>query len=106
MSTIFDKEKEDNIVDLDEELDNQPQNTDNLVEKIKINLHKALNHYWNAPLNHLLITMLLEPCCKSIAKLNNWKLENIKEKFPVLSSLDANIWPCQPPQHPVSAYSQ
>ncbi|CAG8496861.1 4013_t:CDS:2 [Gigaspora margarita] len=73
MLTIFDEEEEDNIVNLDEESDSQPQNTNNLVEKIKRNLHKALNHYWDAPPDHSLITMLLDPCCKFITKLDNWE---------------------------------
>ncbi|CAG8813744.1 8460_t:CDS:1, partial [Gigaspora rosea] len=75
MSTIFDEEREDNKDDLDKESDSQPQNTDNLVEEIKRNLHKELNHYWDAPLDHSLITMLLDPRCKSMTKLDNWEHE-------------------------------
>ncbi|CAG8761461.1 8791_t:CDS:2, partial [Cetraspora pellucida] len=57
MLTIFDEKEEENIVDVNEELEiiitanedkfklSQPQNTDNLVEKIKESLYKALDYY-------------------------------------------------------------
>ncbi|CAG8772630.1 2846_t:CDS:1 [Dentiscutata erythropus] len=82
MSTIFDEE---NIVDEDEELEiiitanrgkfklSQPQNTDNLVEKVKESLYKALDYYWDAPLDCSLIAMLLDLCCKSMKKLDSWE---------------------------------
>ncbi|CAG8676821.1 36323_t:CDS:2, partial [Gigaspora margarita] len=62
--------EEDNIVNLDEESDSQPQNTNNLVEKIKRNLHKPLNHYWDAPLDH---SLLLDPY---FCKYNSLCIEN------------------------------
>ncbi|CAG8563694.1 138_t:CDS:1, partial [Dentiscutata erythropus] len=84
MVTVFEEEEE-NIVDLDKELEiivtangdkfkiNQPQNVDNLAEKVKENLYKALNHYWDAPLDSSLIAMLLDPHCKSMKKLDSWE---------------------------------
>ncbi|CAG8553040.1 36016_t:CDS:2 [Gigaspora margarita] len=86
MSTIFEEDEED-IVDVDKELKtiitanggkfklSQPQNTNSLVEKVKESLHIALNHYWDTPLDYSLIAMLLDPCCKSIRKLNSWECD-------------------------------
>ncbi|CAG8490237.1 22544_t:CDS:2 [Gigaspora rosea] len=85
MSTIFDEEEEDNIVDLDEESD----------KKIKRNLHKALNHYWDAPLDHSLIAMLLDPRCKSMTKLDNWERDKaislLREEYNSICIKNENI---------------
>ncbi|CAG8695630.1 2098_t:CDS:1, partial [Cetraspora pellucida] len=40
----------------------QPQNTDNLVKKIKESLYKALDYYWNTSHDCSLIAMLLNLC--------------------------------------------
>ncbi|CAG8792673.1 11797_t:CDS:2, partial [Dentiscutata erythropus] len=106
MLTIFDEEEE-NIVDIDEELEiiitanggkfklSQPQNTDNLVEKVKENLYKALDHYWDTPLDCSLIAMLLDPRCKSMKKLNSWErdkaIDLLREKYDLLSIRNESI---------------
>ncbi|CAG8678406.1 40131_t:CDS:2 [Gigaspora margarita] len=93
MLTIFDKEEEEDIIDIDEELEiiiianggkfklNQPQNTDNLEEKVKKSLYKALDYYWNTPLDCSLIAILLDSCCKSMKKLDSWKCDKAIDLF-------------------------
>ncbi|CAG8679584.1 6868_t:CDS:2 [Cetraspora pellucida] len=72
--TIFDKKKE-NIVDVDKKL--KIIIMANRVEKVKKSLYKALDYYWDAPLDCSLITMLLDSCCKSMKKLDSWKRERL-----------------------------
>lgn len=106
MSTIFEEEEED-IIDFDEELEiittsngnkfklSQPQNTESLVEKVKASLHKALNHYWDAPLDSSLIAMLLDPHCKSMKKLDSWERDKaislLQEEYNLLSNGNETI---------------
>ncbi|CAG8788841.1 36013_t:CDS:1 [Gigaspora margarita] len=101
MSTIFDEEEEEDIIDVDEELEiiimanggkfklSQPQNMDNLVEKVKESLYKALDYYWDALLDCSLIAMLLDPHCKSMKKLDSWErdkaIDLLQEKYDLLS---------------------
>ncbi|CAG8821989.1 7663_t:CDS:1, partial [Dentiscutata erythropus] len=73
----------------------QPQNMDNLVEKVNESLYKALDHYWNAPLDCSLIAMLLDPCCKSMKKLDSWErdkaIDLLREKYDLLSIRNESI---------------
>ncbi|CAG8778557.1 41577_t:CDS:1, partial [Gigaspora margarita] len=101
MSTIFEEDEED-IVDVDKELEtiitanggkfklSQLQNTDSLIEKVKESLHIALNHYWSAPLDCSLIAILLDPCCKSMRKLDSWECDKavdlLRQKYNLLST--------------------
>ncbi|CAG8541975.1 8817_t:CDS:2, partial [Ambispora leptoticha] len=105
--TIFDEEEEEDIVDLDEELEiittadgnkiklSQPQDTDDLVEKVKENLHKALCYYWDAPLNSSLIAMLLDPRCKSMNKLDSWERDKaislLREEYNLLNTENETV---------------
>ncbi|CAG8837025.1 16386_t:CDS:1, partial [Cetraspora pellucida] len=44
-----------------------------LVNKIKKNLYAALKYYWDAPIDHSLVATLLNPRCKSMKQLDDWK---------------------------------
>ncbi|CAG8849744.1 21897_t:CDS:1, partial [Racocetra persica] len=58
-------------------------------------LYKALDHYWDAPLDCSLIAMLLDPRCKSIKKLDSWErdkaIDLLREKYDLLSIRNESI---------------
>ncbi|CAG8473561.1 22983_t:CDS:2, partial [Cetraspora pellucida] len=105
--TIFDEKEEEDIVNLDEELEiittangnkiklSQPQDTDDLVEKVKEDLHKVLYYYWNILLNSSLIAMLLDPYCKSMNKLDSWEHDKaislLQEEYNLLNTENETV---------------
>ena len=84
-TTIFDRDI--GIEDLsdDDETDNHlrqsintPQDCDKLIEKVKLALYIAMNHYWDVPQDEAMIATFLDPRCKSLNFASETQKTNTK----------------------------
>ncbi|CAG8832712.1 4137_t:CDS:2, partial [Gigaspora margarita] len=67
----------------------------NLHQKEFIDRALVLNYYWDAPLDHSLIAMLLDSRCKFMTKLDNWERDKaislLREEYNSICIKNENI---------------
>jgi hypothetical protein len=77
ISDVFEEEKEGELAEntqntLGNKVDiNKPLETQNMLEKIKLDLYNAMGLYWDREETEILISVLLDPKIKSLDFVNN-----------------------------------